>query len=273
MSLGVALLALAACGSSYRAVTATAQVGENLEQYRPQVSVLGESCQLEQVFEPAAKCPARTEKYEKALEALVAYARELEAAAGDTPLHTGDAVETALGRVDAAHWTALPADTEPVIATFTHEVSVFLTRSATRASVQKTITAIGPSLDSVTDILTTHFTNERANLQQLRCRLSCEIGSPKDSAECPELAPAVVAFECKAPDVTKAVLLFELEARMQKQDIALGRAATTMRAFRKAHAKLVQNVDHLGSATLYDSILDEVRAVMASAGTASTVTH
>jgi len=39
---------------------------------------------------------------------------------------------------------ALPADTEPVIETFTHEVSIFLTRSAPRASVQKTIVAIDP---------------------------------------------------------------------------------------------------------------------------------
>ena len=256
--------ALAGCSSSYRAVTATAQVGENLAQYRPQVSVLGESCQLEQVFEPAAKCPARTEKYEKALDALVAYARELEDAAGDTPLHTGDAVEVALGRVNAAHWSALPPETEPAITTFTHEVSIFLTRSATRTSVQTTIKAIGPSLDSVADILTTHFTNERVYLQQLRCRLSCEIGSPKGVDECPELAPAVASFECKPTDVTRAVLLFELDARMQKQDIALGRAAKNMRAFRKAHAKLVQNVDHLGSATLYDGILDEVRAVTAT---------
>lgn len=254
-------LALAGCSTSYRAVTATAQVGENLERYRPEVSVLGESCQLEQVFEPEALCPAQNEKFEKALDALVAYARELELAAGDSPVSTGDDVEKALGRVDAAQWSKLPAGTEAEIVTFTKEAAHFLDRATNRRSVQETIKAVGPSLDRTAEILTAHFDAEREYLTSLRCRLSCEIGRPKPVEECPDLRPAAAAFECKMPDVTKAVLLFELEARMQKEDIALRRAAANVRAFRKAHAKLHENVDRLSSVALYGTVLDEVRAV------------
>ena len=48
---------------------------------------------------------------------------------------------------------------------------------------------------------------------------------------------------------------------MQKEDIALRRAAANVRAFRKAHAKLHENVDRLSSVALYGTVLDEVRAV------------
>jgi hypothetical protein len=160
VALAASVIALGGC-VTFKAVTATSQLGEQLAGYRPQVSVIRESCQLLRIFGAGTACPSQVEKYEKALDALVAYSKQLDAAAGEKAPTVSDDLQKALGQTGTAQWTSLPSGTESDIVSFATGVSAFLTREATRASVQKAVRDVGPSLDKVSGLLIEHFLIEQ----------------------------------------------------------------------------------------------------------------
>jgi hypothetical protein len=260
-----AALALASTACvDLKAVTATSQVGESLATYEEPIRLLDETCHLGRVLIGASRCPKDLAKWQKALAMLVAYSRGLDRAANSKPPSVSDAVGGALDQAGKAGWLSLSSGAEDAVEKVASGIAAFLSREATRRSIQQAIREVGDALDTVVQLLVAHLALERAYLLGVRCQVACRAGLPLDPAQCPEIAMAT----CQTQDDVRGTWFFELEARLDVQDAALDRASTVIAAFGKAHRHLYDQVEHLGAADLYKAVVDDV-SFTASAATSN----
>lgn len=253
-------LAIVTACVEFKAVTATSQMGEKLAEYKTQVGLFERTCALLHATGTGTECPkqASSEKWEKALDMLVAYSKQLDAAASQQAPDVQDDVNAALGAAQKAGWTSLSDDTDLNISRVATAVAAFVSREATRDALQKTIRDVGPALDAVLALLVAHLRTEQEDLDMLRCNVACASGSPRDASACPPAAA------CKPPEPGTATLLVELEQRLDDEDAALTSTIRSVTAFGKAHHDLYAHVEHLDAKELYKAVLEDVTFTVAS---------
>jgi hypothetical protein len=245
--------ALAAC-VELKAVTATSHAGESLATYEEQVGLLDETCRFGRVLNGATKCPKDTAKWQRALAMLVAYSKGLDAAAAGKAPSAGDAVGSALGQAESANWVSLSTGAQDAVQKVASGVVAFLAREATRASIQQAIRDVGPSLDTVVQLLASHLALELEYLLGVRCQVACEAGQPFDTDRCPDTPPQT----CQGRDAARSLWFIEFEERLDAQDAALRRASAALQAFGKAHKHLYDEVEHLDADALYKAVVEDI---------------
>jgi len=261
-----ALLAWALFGAGcaeapFKAVVATSQMGEHLADHAAEVRAIEESCFLMRALQKGSKCPAELDRWSRALDMIVAYSRQLDRAASEGGPDVHGEVAAALD--GTARWTKLSQDADKNVAAVASAVTAFVSREATRAAVQSAIRAAGPSLDVVVKGLVTHIQIERRYLLQLRCAVACDAGVPMDAAMCPETK----GVECKPDDDEgTALAVARTSLDLVREDQALAAAESAVTAFGAAHALLYKNVEHLDTAELFKSVIEDIGAAQKAAG-------
>lgn len=254
-------LALASC-ASLKAVSATAEAGEQLALYEPELRLSARTCRLLVAARLSSRCPTSTPRFPRALEMLTLYARQLGRVANAEPPRVADDVQKALDTAGKAEWLSLSEDADKNVAKVASGVTAFLAREVNRAAAQHAIREVGPALHEVVTLLVAHLELERKQLVLARCKLACASGRAEGPALCPETA----GVECPAPEAGSAIVLTEVLMDLEDEDRRLVAAQKAFRAFQAAHARLYNNVDALDSDAVYRSIVEDVSAALKAGG-------
>jgi hypothetical protein len=254
-------LALWGC-TSLKAVRVTAEAGEQLAVYEPELRYSERTCRLLIAARLGSKCPTSAPRWTQALAMLTSYSRQLGKVAKAEPPSVGDDVQKALDAAGTAHWLSLTEDTDKNIAKVASGVTAFLTQEANRAAAQHAIHEVGPALDEVVKLLVIHLRIEREQLARAGCLLACAAGRPGSAELCPETVPSL----CTSPEAGTAFLFTQALFELEDQDRRLFDAQKAFRAFQAAHARLYNNVDAIDSDAVYRSIVEDVSVALKAGG-------